>query len=365
MANDLHHMRAALGLARRGLGRVAPNPAVGCVLVKDDRVVGRGWTQPSGRPHAETEALARAGEEAKGATAYVTLEPCDHHGRTPPCSQALVDAGIVRCVVAVSDPDPRVAGQGIERLAKAGIAITTGVLEEEAARLNAGFFLRMTEGRPLFTCKVATTLDGRIATHTGNSQWITGGSARAFAHKLRAEHDAVMIGIGTALADDARLTCRLAGMEERSPIRIVADSHLRLPLTSQLVSGATETPTWIVTLEGADAARRGAFEAAGVRVIETRADAAGRPDMKDVADLLGAEGLTRVLVEGGGHLIASLLRDGLADEVAWFHAPRIMGGDGIAAAAPFGVDTVEQAPAFVRSGLSEVGGDILETYRRI
>ncbi len=217
---DLDHMRAAhmlatLALARRGLGSVWPNPAVGCVVTQDNLPVGRGWTQPGGRPHAETEALARAGDKARGATAYVTLEPCDHQGETPPCSEALIAAGIGAVVIAVEDPDPRVSGRGIQRLRDAGIRVATGLGADEARRLNAGYFLRMTEGRPLFTLKTATTLDGRIATRTGDSRWVTGETARAFGHRMRADHDAVMIGIGTALADSPRLTCRLPGLEDR------------------------------------------------------------------------------------------------------------------------------------------------------
>src|SRR5580700_4659831 len=231
---DLGHMRTALGLARRGLGNTWPNPAVGCVIVKDGRVVGRGWTQKGGRPHAETEALARAGKGAKGATAYVSLEPCSHHGKTPPCAEALIAAGVSRVVAAVEDPDPRVSGRGIARLRAAGIAVEAGLCAAEAAELNAGFFCRVAQGRPLVTLKLAASLDGRIATPTGKSRWITGPAARERAHLLRAAHDAVLIGTGTALADDPQLTCRLPGLEARSPVRIVIDRTLRLPATLRL-----------------------------------------------------------------------------------------------------------------------------------
>ncbi len=358
-------MRAALVLARRGLGRVWPNPAVGCVLVDGDaNIIGRGWTQPGGRPHAETEALKRAGDRAKGATAYVTLEPCNHHAKTPPCAPALIEAGVTRAVIATTDPDPRVAGQGLERLKAGGIEVMQGVCREEAEHLNAGFFLRITEDRPLFTLKCATTLDGRIATHTGDSQWITGVPARTFAHRLRAEHDAIMIGSGTALADDPSLTCRLPGMEERSPVRIVADSHLRLPLTANLVKTAATVPTWLITLPTHDPERRRAFEDAGVVLIEVDANAAGRPDLERAAYALAGRGLTRVLVEGGGHLAAGLLNTGLVDQVAWFRSPMLIGGNGIPAVAAFGVDKLDHAPAFLRMGLDEAGPDIIETYRR-
>ncbi len=272
-------MRAALALARRGLGRVWPNPAVGCVLVRDGHVVGRGWTQPGGRPHAETEALKRAGDLARGATAYVTLEPCDHEGATGPCSNALLQAGIGRVVVAMQDPDPRVSGRGIARLREAGVEVTVGPCREEATQLNLGFFLRVTEGRPMVTLKLATSLDGRIATASGDSKWITGEQARAEAHSLRASHDAVLVGSGTALADDPALTCRLPGMEDRSPVRVIADSRLRLPLSAEVVRTADRVPTWLVTGPDGDAGRRRDLVAAGVEVIEVASDPDGRPDV--------------------------------------------------------------------------------------
>ncbi|MEO5337923.1 MAG: bifunctional diaminohydroxyphosphoribosylaminopyrimidine deaminase/5-amino-6-(5-phosphoribosylamino)uracil reductase RibD [Magnetospirillum sp. WYHS-4] len=365
--DDLGFLRAALTLARRGLGAVWPNPAVGCLLVRpdlDNRVVGRGWTQPGGRPHAEAEALRRAGDLAHGATAYVTLEPCDHHGQTPPCSEALIAAGIRRVVAAVEDPDPRVAGRGLARLRAAGVEVSVGLLGQEAAELNAGFFLRVREGRPLFTLKLATSRDGRIATHAGDSQWITGPEARAQAHLLRAGHDAVMVGIGTVLADDSRLTCRLPGLEGRHPVRIVADSHLRLPLTSHLVATARDVPTWLLTLPGNQEARLEVYRQAGVTVIEVPPDAAGRPDLVQAAREMGWRGLTRVLIEGGAHLAAGALRAGLVDRLAWFHAPLLIGGDGIPAVAAFGVDRLSQAPAFIRSGLRVLGADVLETGAR-
>ncbi len=364
---DVQYMLGALALARRGLGCVAPNPAVGCVIVKDDggRVVGRGWTQPGGRPHAETEALRRAGAAAKGATAYVTLEPCDHHGVTAPCSEALIKAGIKRAVVAVQDPDPRVSSSGIERLRSAGIEVTFGVCAKEAERLNAGFFLKVTHCRPLFTLKTATTLDGRIATHTGDSRWITGKQARAVAHLYRAEHDAVLIGVGTALHDNPRLSCRLPGMKDRTPIRIVADSRMRLPLTSTLVKTAHEHPTWIVTSKGGDKSRYQAYTDLGVKVIETEPDKDNRPDLARLAGELGRRGLTRVLVEGGGALSAGLLRRNLIDRVAWFRAGCLIGGDGVPAARAFGIDSLKDAPRFSRTSVREIGVDLLETYERM
>ena len=363
--DDAGHMTAALGLAARGLGNVWPNPAVGCVLVGAGRVLGRGWTQPGGRPHAETEALRRAGADARGATAYITLEPCAHRGETPPCADALVAAGIGRAVVALEDPDPRVAGRGIAVLRNAGVATECGMLGEAAARLNAGYLSRLTRGRPLVTLKTATTLDGRIATSGGESRWITGEAARARAHRLRAEHDAVMIGAGTAVADDPELTCRLPGLAHASPVRIIADGTLRTPIAATLVRTASTVPTWIVTVEGADAGRREALSDRGVEVVDVAADGAGRPDLAAVMKALAARGLTRVVVEGGGELAAALLRADLVDRVAWFHAPKVMGGEGIPAALGLGVETVDQAPEFRRVEIMEVGEDVFEIYARV
>jgi diaminohydroxyphosphoribosylaminopyrimidine deaminase/5-amino-6-(5-phosphoribosylamino)uracil reductase len=363
--NDRAHMRAALALARRGLGNVWPNPAVGCLIVKDDRVVGRGWTQPGGRPHAETEALAMAGDTARGATAYVTLEPCAHHGKTPPCAEALIAAGIARVVVAMEDPDPRVSGAGLALLTTAGVAIASGVCGDEAAELNAGFFIKVREGRPLVTLKLATTLDGRIATHAGESKWITGEAARAAGHLLRAEHDVIMVGSGTALADDPELTCRLPGLGDRSPVRVVVDGRLRLPLTAKVVTSANEIPTWLLTLEGGDKARREAYADAGVDIIEVPAGNDHTVDLGAALSILAESGVTRVLVEGGAHLAAALLRTGLVDRLVWFRAARLIGGDGLPAAVAFGVDHLAQTPRFERVEVRQVGDDLMEIYNKI
>lgn len=358
-------MRAALALARRGLGNVWPNPSVGCVIVKDGRVVGRGWTQPGGRPHAETEALAMAGEGARGATAYVTLEPCSHHGKTAPCAEALIQAGVARVVAAMEDCDPRVSGQGLTMLREAGIAVSSGICADEAAELNAGFFLKVREGRPLVTLKLASTLDGRIATHTGESKWITGESSRACAHLLRAEHDVVMVGSGTALADDPELTCRLPGLEDRSPVRVVVDGRLRLPLTSRVVATANEIPTWVLTLEGGDDARIEAFQDAGVDVVEIPEGPDHTVDLGAALMVLAESGVTRVLVEGGAHLAAGLLRAGLVDRLVWFRSARFMGGDGLPSAVAFGVDHLAQAPRFERVEIRPVAEDVMEIYKKI
>jgi diaminohydroxyphosphoribosylaminopyrimidine deaminase/5-amino-6-(5-phosphoribosylamino)uracil reductase len=358
-------MHTALALAGRALGLVWPNPAVGCVLVGTrGRVVGRGWTQPGGRPHAETEALNRAGSAAKGAIAYVTLEPCAHHGQTPPCADALIEAGVARVIAAMEDPDPRVSGGGMARLRDAGLAVATGLLRDEAKALNAGYLLRQNVGRPLVTLKLATTLDGRIATHTGKSRWITGDPARARGHMLRARYDAIMVGIGTALVDDPSLTCRLSGLEDRSPVRIVVDARLHLPLTSNLVATAAKIPTWLVTVAGGDTNRRKAFEDCGVRVIDVSEAPDGYPDPAAMFQVLGGAGFTRVLVEGGGHLAASLMRADLIDRLRWFRSSGVMGGDGIPAVAAYGVDELTMMRRFRRVDLCTVGDDVLECYQR-
>jgi len=363
---DINHMRSALALAGRGLGMVAPNPAVGCVIVsKDGQVVGRGWTQNGGRPHAETEAISRAGGQCPGATAYVTLEPCDHQGQTPACSKALIKAEIKRVVVACKDPDPRVAGKGIERLKEAGINVVEGILEDEAKTLNAGFFTRLAKSRPLFTLKSATTLDGRIATRSGHSKWITGPEARATGHMLRARHDAIMIGIGTALADNPQLTCRLAGMENYSPRRIIADSTLQLPLSSPLVETANQIPTIILTATGADRRKIKGFKKQGVRVIALAPSLSGQPAPEAMAEALGSEGLNSILIEGGSKLAASFMGAGLIDRLAWFHSPKLIGGDGVPSIAAFGVESLSDAQSFQRTAQYQRGKDIYETYERM
>jgi diaminohydroxyphosphoribosylaminopyrimidine deaminase/5-amino-6-(5-phosphoribosylamino)uracil reductase len=360
---DLRMMRAAVALARRGLGAVWPNPAVGCAIVNRGRVVGRGWTQQGGRPHGETEALARAGDAARGATAFVSLEPCCHWGRTPPCTDALIAAGIRRVVVALEDPDPRVAGEGIRRLRAAGIDVDTGLCAAEAAEINAGFFCRLRSGRPLVTLKLATSLDGRIATGRGESQWITGPPARERAHLLRAAHDAIIVGTGTVVADDPQLTCRLPGLAHRSPVRVVIDRHLRIPPTTRLISDARVVPTWVLTLPSADPIRRQAFLSAGARVIDIDPGTDGNGSLGAALAALGARGITRLLVEGGGHLAAAFARAGLVDRLVWVHAPMLIGGDGIPAVAEFGLEVLSAAPSFERLSTATVGGDVLTVLR--
>lgn len=358
-------MAAALALARRGLGNVWPNPAVGCVIVgAGGDIVGRGWTQPGGRPHAEAEALARAGEHARGATAYVSLEPCSHTGQTGPCAEALIRTGVARVVVACEDPDERVAGRGLEMLREAGLDLRVGVMRHDAERLNAGFISRVTRGRPLVTLKLASTLDARIATHRGESKWITGEIARAWGHALRASHDALVTGGATVRADDPDLTCRLPGMAAHSPIRVVMDSRLSLPLTARVVATARKQPTWLVTCEGAPSERRNAFADCGMEIIEVPADDGGRPDVRETLRELGARGITRVLAEGGAHLNATFFRSRLVDRVAWFRSPDVIGGDGLAAVHAFGVDYLREMVSFTRVRTMPAGRDVLEIYER-
>lgn len=356
-------MRAALALARRGRGSTWPNPAVGCVIVKDGRVVGRAVTAPGGRPHAEPAALEMAGAARQGATVYVTLEPCCHWGRTPPCTDALTKAGVARVVIATRDPDPRVDGEGVARLRAAGITVDEGVLRDEADEVVAGFRARVRLGRPLITLKLASTLDGRIATRSGESRWITGEAARKMAHALRGRHDAVMVGVGTVLADDPELTCRLSGYRSTPMVRVVADSHLRTPLTATLVATAAAAPTWMLIREGTDRDRRHAFADLGIRLIEVAGAEMG-VDPAGALRALADAGLTRVLVEGGAQLAASLLRADLVDCIAWFHAPAVMGGDGWPAVQAFGVERLDSMPRFVRLGEAAAGGDMLTEFVR-
>jgi diaminohydroxyphosphoribosylaminopyrimidine deaminase/5-amino-6-(5-phosphoribosylamino)uracil reductase len=355
-------MRHALGLAGRGLGAVWPNPAVGCVIVGTGRILARGWTQPSGRPHAETVALAAAGPAARGATAYVTLEPCAHHGRTPPCAAALVAAGVARVVTATGDPDPRVAGRGHAMLRAAGIAVTEGVLGPPARLLNAGFLLRVTAGRPLVTLKLALSLDGRIANAAGLSRWITGAEARRAVHAMRARHDAVLVGIGTALADDPDLTVRDLGAV-RQPLRIVLDSRARLRPASRLARTAAAVPVWL--LHAPDARPDPALAPLGVRLLAVAADAAGRLDAAAALACLGAEGITRVLCEGGGQVAAALLAAGLVDEVVAVTAGHVFGAGGTAALGPLAAaPALPDPPGWRLVEARPLGRDLLHRWRR-
>jgi diaminohydroxyphosphoribosylaminopyrimidine deaminase/5-amino-6-(5-phosphoribosylamino)uracil reductase len=362
-ADDRRFMALALGLAARGLGNVWPNPAVGCVIVRDGRIVGRGWTQPGGRPHAESVALAQAGAHARGATAYVTLEPCAHHGKTPPCTDALIAAGVARVVTALTDPDPRVAGGGHDRLRAAGIALTEGIMAAEAGQVNAGFLSRVTRGRPYLTLKLATTLDGRIATVTGESRWITGPEARRHVHALRMQSDAVMIGAGTARADDPELTARDMGARHQ-PLRVVLDSRLSLDPGNRLGRTAGEVPVWLCHGPDAPACRRTAWQASGARLIPVPMGDLGL-DIHAVLAALAEAGLTRVMCEGGARLAAALVNAELVDEIWIYSAGRILGGDALAAIGPLGIRRMPQGrPAFRMIAQDWLGDDLFSRWLR-
>jgi diaminohydroxyphosphoribosylaminopyrimidine deaminase/5-amino-6-(5-phosphoribosylamino)uracil reductase len=363
-AADLAHMRAALSLARRGLGETAPNPSVGCVIVKDGQVAGRGHTAPGGRPHAEIAALAMAGEAARGATAYITLEPCSFTGKSGPCTEALISAGIRRAVIGAQDPNPRVNGAGIARLRAAGIEITDKILEKECLAVISGFRMVMAQHRPLIRLKIASTLDGKIATSTKQSQWLTGESSRHAAHAMRGRHDAVMVGVGTVLSDDPELTCRIDGFRTAPLVRIVIDSHLRTPLMSKLVRSASgKNPVWFLHRDGADPGRKRALEGAGARLFELPSSPAGI-DLAAALAALAQAGLTRILAEGGGTLAAGLLRANFVDRLAWFHAPAICGADGWPAAQNLGVTSLAAMPRFTLLARERYGEDMLSTFTR-
>lgn len=361
--SDARWMRLALSLGARGLGQVWPNPAVGCVLVAGGRVIGRGRTAAGGRPHAEVIALAQAGSLARGACAYVTLEPCNHQGQTGPCAKALIDAGIARVVVAYEDPDPAAAG-GIARLRAAGVEVVTGVCTPEAEAAHLGFLTRVRSGRPMVTLKLATSLDGRIATATGESQWITGPEARRRVHGMRMRHDAVLVGAGTARADDPSLTVRGLG-DVAQPVRVVMSRRLDVPLDGTLARTAAEVPVWLI--HGPDAAQdaRGAWQSAGARLIEVGVDPLGQLDMAAAMRALGDLGLTRVFCEGGGALGASLLRADLVDELAVFSGGVMIGADGTPSVGAMGIAALAEAPRFALKRVEQLGPDALSLWLQI
>jgi diaminohydroxyphosphoribosylaminopyrimidine deaminase/5-amino-6-(5-phosphoribosylamino)uracil reductase len=330
---DREFMRQALELAARGRGLTSPNPMVGAVVAKGGQVVGRGYHQRAGGPHAEVEALAEAGARARGATLYVTLEPCNHHGRTPPCADAVLAAGVARVVAAVADPNPRVPGGGADRLRAAGIDVALGCLDAEARALNRVFFTAMREGRPHVTLKWAMTLDGKIADVGRRSRWITADAARAEAHRLRSESDAVVVGLGTALADDPALDIRLGTPWPREPLRVVVDSQARLPLTARVIAAGQPARAVVAVADAAPADRVARLQDRGVTVIACKSDR-GRVDVVDLAARLLAMDAIGILVEGGGDLHASFVNARLVDRVAVFVAPKLIGG--ATAPAPIG-----------------------------
>jgi diaminohydroxyphosphoribosylaminopyrimidine deaminase/5-amino-6-(5-phosphoribosylamino)uracil reductase len=359
--SDRRFMALALSLGRRGLGRTWPNPAVGAVVVKNGEIVGRGWTQPGGRPHAEIEALRRAGEAARGATLYVTLEPCSHHGKSPPCADAVITSGIARVVSALEDPNPEVAGAGHARLRSAGIAVDVGIGGTAARRDHAGHIRRMREGRPQVTIKLAISADGKAAGAGRRRVAITGDAVRNRVHLLRAQSDAIMIGSGTVLADDPVLTCRLPGMVKMSPTRVVLDSALRLPIRSRLVQTARDTPLWVIAADHAPPAPEAALREHGADVVRT-AEKNGRLDLTAVLKLLAARGVTRLMVEGGPTLASAFIAGDLVDEALLFHSPIRIGDDGLTALEPLARTMLDQHLKCISS--EQVGPDRQECYER-
>jgi diaminohydroxyphosphoribosylaminopyrimidine deaminase / 5-amino-6-(5-phosphoribosylamino)uracil reductase len=361
---DRRFMQLALTLGRRGLGCTWPNPAVGAVVVKDGVIVGRGWTQPGGRPHAEPEALRRAGEAARGATLYVTLEPCSHFGRSPPCADAVIAAGISRVVAAIEDPNPLVAGQGHAKLRAAGIAVDVGLCAAEAAHDHAGHFRRVRDKRPHVILKLAVSSDDKIAANGHKPVAITGEVARTRVHLLRAQCDAILVGIGTVLADDPLLTCRLPGMAARSPVRVVLDRALRSPGDSRLVHSARETPLWLVASELADAPAATRLGAAGAQVIRIASTDMPGLDLLAVLHALSERGITRLLVEGGSRVASSFVAAGLADEIWLPRGPNAIGADGIAALDALPLTAITQSPGFRVRASETLGQDTLTVYER-
>lgn len=363
MSADARWMAQALALGRRGMGQTWPNPAVGCLIVRDGRVVGRGWTQPGGRPHAEVEALAMAGDLARGATAYVTLEPCAHHGQTPPCCDALIAAGVARVVAPIADTDPRVSGQGFERLRKHGIRVDTGVGATEALRDHAGFFLRVEQGRPWVTLKLAMSLDGRIATSSGESQWITGPASRHAVHALRARHDAVLVGGGTARVDNPRLTVRGYDVP-RQPTRIVVSRNLDLPLMGDLARTAREVPLWLCHGPGVGSELLTVWKQLGATLLPVPLSG-GRLDVAAMLQIFGREGMTRVFCEGGGQLAASLLALDLVDELHVFTAGLSLGAEGLPGVGALGVERLSDAPKYTLVDVLSRGSDVQHVWKRL
>jgi diaminohydroxyphosphoribosylaminopyrimidine deaminase/5-amino-6-(5-phosphoribosylamino)uracil reductase len=359
-------MNMAIDMAKRGIGQTWPNPSVGCVIVQgengESHVVGRGVTSAGGRPHAEVNALAKAGKTAAGSTVFVTLEPCSHHGKTPPCAEAIIEAKVARVVCAVQDPNPDVSGKGFELLRNAGIEVEVGLDSETANETLAGHLKFSVRELPVVTAKLATSLDGKIATHSGDSKWITGAEARARGHLERARHDAIMVGSTTAIVDNPSLTCRLPGLEARSPVRVVLDGRLRLPLTSDLVRTARDIPLWLVTLTGGDPVRLAAFEACGVEVIQVESGTDHLLDIEQVLRVLASRGLRQILAEGGGALFSSLFQAKLVDKILWFRSGKVIGGDGIPGIQSLGIDRLEDTPTFKRQDVQTLGSDCLETY---
>jgi diaminohydroxyphosphoribosylaminopyrimidine deaminase / 5-amino-6-(5-phosphoribosylamino)uracil reductase len=353
-------MRIALEEAAHGVGRTSPNPAVGAILVRGGRIVARGYHHKAGMPHAEVEAIEAAGPKARGADLYTTLEPCNHYGRTPPCTEAILAAGIRRVIGASSDPNPQVNGKGFARLRKAGVEVLTGVLADEADQMNRPYFKRVTTGMPFVTLKVAVTLDGKIATATGDSRWVTGPEAREWVHRLRDQVDAVMVGANTVRVDDPQLTTRLPGGVGRDPLRVVVDSHLTLSPGRKVFRQRSEARTLLATLESPEGKRARRFAGPGVEVWQAKGRA-GRVDLRALLKQLAERGVNHVLVEGGAQLFGTLLREGLADELVVFIAPKLIGGAGLSWSGNLGIREMAKALKVGALSVEAVGEDLRVT----
>jgi len=364
MTEDLRFMQLALSLGRRELGRTWPNPSVGAVIVKDGAIVGRGWTQAGGRPHAEAEALRRAAAASRGGTLYATLEPCSHHGKTPPCADAIIAAGVSRVVSAMVDPNPEVAGKGHWRMAEAGIVVDVGLCSEEARRAHAGHIRRVRDGRPHVTLKLAVSADGKVALAGRQPIQITGEMARERVHLMRAMNDAIMVGIGTAIADDPMLNCRLPGMADRSPVRVVFDRDLRLPVKGALATSARQIPLWIVASTDAPAEQESALNDLGAQVIRVPRAATGL-DVRGTLKELAARGITRLLVEGGPTIATSFVKSDLVDEAVLFRGPRMIGPSGIDAFEGLPLDALTRSPRLKRYDTQALGPDLVEYFERV
>jgi diaminohydroxyphosphoribosylaminopyrimidine deaminase / 5-amino-6-(5-phosphoribosylamino)uracil reductase len=357
-----HFMRLALEEAAKGLGRTSPNPVVGAVVVKNGRLVARGWHRQAGTPHAEVVALQSAGPKARGADLYTTLEPCDHFGRTPPCSNAIIEAGVRRVIVASLDPNPRVNGKGLVRLERAGVEVVTGVLTQEADRLNLPFFKVMRTGLPYLTLKAAVTLDGKLATTTGDSRWVTGEAAREWVHRRRDRVDAILVGANTVRADDPQLTTRLPEGVGKDAVRVVVDSRLRLNPTHKVFTQQSSARTVVATVEEPEGRKARRLRELGVEVWQLPAKA-GRVDLEALLRRVAKEGLNHVLSEGGAQVFGALLRERLVDELAVFLAPKLVGGDGVSWVDALGVRDMAQALKLTQVTCEMVGGDLLVQAR--
>lgn len=356
MNGDESYMQRALALARRGACRVSPNPMVGCVIVREDRIIGEGYHRCCGEEHAEINALRSAAEPVEGATVYVTLEPCSHYGRTPPCAEALVARRPARVVIGSRDPNPLVSGKGIAALERAGIGTTVGVLESRCRSLNEPFFHYMETGRPFVTLKFAQTLDGRIATATGHSRWISSPASLTFAHRLRSTHDAILVGIGTVLKDDPELTVRL--VRGRNPLRVVVDAGLRVPLEAKLLRDQDRAGTLLAVTGGAPKRKIRQVLGKGAQVLEVPDDGKGRVDLAGLFALLGRQGVTSVLVEGGAQVITTVIKGRLADRIVSVVAPKIL-GRGIEAVGDLDIRTMDEAVGLTWRKIFRRGEDVI------